>query len=543
MTTRRELFEAEGFWLLDIEAGGQVLRFSTEPLEILDESGATLVYREGLQDLTAGRSSDGSTDFSVPVSIVSAEAWDALVGGFVQIERARATIRRWFDGFTFERAQPLIDGFVSGFSYGEVDESVNFSVVRRIRNFSRLIPSPGMVVDEDTWPVRGGFETDERVLGVTYPIVFGTPGNIDGTIVAATPALLVEWRNAPQTNRRMLIAGHRVAAAQVTLFDYTDEAAPESLVVSVLHEEDLVGRVCAVVDPDSGGGLTNVELGRVYYVGWNEPGLVRGQDAILGAGDLIEWILETWTDQRIDRARFAEVRDVLNAYRIDTHLVGEWTDPPEFLNAEVLPLLPVEPRQGADGLWYKLRRVTATKADSKATLDADTQRVDRASRVTTQSDAVVNEVTIEYAPDRSTGRFRRRIVVGEDDGFRNRDEFDPELDGVDPRFFGSYRAKLSHQLFGRQPITIQANAVCDSTTAARIAQDIIDQQAIPRRAVDYTGQTELEAFDEGDVVVLNDSSVGLIDVLAEVRDVVAGGPDASIPLLLFDDPVLLDRLQ
>jgi len=542
VTSRLELLQAEGFWLLEVQAGGQVLRFSSEPITVLTQQGAELVYREGLQPLTSGRSSDGSTDFSVPVSVLGTEAWDVLVGSFVQIERARATIYRWHEGQTIERATVLVDGFVSGFSYGEIDEPVQFAVVRRLRSFSRLIPSPGMVVDESTWPVRGGFEVDEKILGVTYPMVFGSPGNVDGEIVAATPALLVEKNTVPLgAGDRLLIAGHKVFAAEVTIFDYTDEDTPVQAVLPVLHETDAVGRVCALVDP-TGSGLT-IEKGRTYYVGWNEPGLVRGVEPVLGAGDLIEWVLETWTDQRIDRARFAEVRDVLNAYLIDSYIVGEWTDPNEYLSAEILPLLPVEPRQGVEGIWYKLRRVTATRADSKARLDADTRRIQRASRVTTESDSVVNEVTIEFAPDRATGRFRRRLIVGALDAFRDRDELDPEIEGVDPRMLGSYRAKLSQQLFDRQPITLSAHSVYDPTTAARIAQDVIDQQALPRRAVDYTGETELEAFGEGDVVTLNDSSVGFADVLAEVRDVVAGGADAAVPLLLFDDPILIERLQ
>ena len=90
---------------------------------------------------------------------------------------------------------------------------------------------------------------------------------------------------------------------------------------------------------------------------------------------------------------------------------------------------------------------------------------------------------------------------------------------------------------------MQAGAVYDPATAVRIARDIVDAQALPRRAVAYTGELELAALSEGDVVILNDTAAGLIDVLAEVRDVTTGGPDVALSFLLFDDPATLGRLM
>ncbi|MCK5495499.1 MAG: hypothetical protein KAI80_03725, partial [Hyphomicrobiaceae bacterium] len=123
------------------------------------------------------------------------------------------------------------------------------------------------------------------------------------------------------------------------------------------------------------------------------------------------------------------------------------------------------------------------------------------------------------------------------------DELQPSLTEPDDRYVGSYRAQVSAQQFGRQPVTMQAGAVYDPATAVRIARDIVDAQALPRRSVAYTGELELAALSEGDVVILNDTAAGLIDVLAEVRDVTTGGPDVALSFLLFDDPATLGRLM
>ncbi len=545
---RLELLGAEIVWLLDLEIAGQVFRFATEDAEVASESGDTLIYVEGLADPGTGRSFDGTAEIAIPIEINSDDAWATIVAQFGLIERTPGTLRQWVEGITLEAAEVVLTGHVSGFTYNEPNDPVSFSLVRRERETSRLIPSSGMVIDDTTWPVRGGFDTDEKILGVRYPMIFGTPGNLGGgVIVAATEAMMVEFRMSPNNNLRLLIAGHRVAAATVTIFDYTDDA-PVSNTASVIHEPDGVGRICALVDPQAAGFNAN-ELGRTWYIGWNEPGFDAGNGALVGAGDVIEWILRTWTDIRIDAARFASVRERLNAYQLDPTIINAQLRPSEWLNSELLPLLPVEPQQGEDGLWYRIRRTTAVLSDVVAVLNADTGEVQVASPITWQSGDIVNEVTIEYAEDRGTGNMLRRIVIGAKVGERARpDELDTDLPGTDTRFLGNFRARLSVNLFrngqsdGVFPLQLQAPTVYDSRTAARIAQDKIEEQALPRRSTSYTAGSEQLGLSEGDVVLIIDTARGINEELAEVRDVVAGGAVTTIPVLFFDDPLLVKRL-
>ena len=110
------------------------------------------------------------------------------------------------------------------------------------------------------------------------------------------------------------------------------------------------------------------------------------------------------------------------------------------------------------------------------------------------------------------------------------------------RITGGYRSALSQAIYGRQSIEITADAVWDDATATLIGQDIIAEQALPRRFVDYSGGTDLEAFNIGDIVILNDSEVFLFDVVAQILDITVGGPDITLAFELFDDPVVSDRL-
>ncbi|NRA03745.1 MAG: hypothetical protein HRU00_14195 [Myxococcales bacterium] len=541
MITRRSLLGMKGEWLVEIFISGSPFRFGTAPVDVTTTAGDVVRFFEGLDEQTLSASSEGSPDFSIAVAIDAGEEWGKIIGRAGVIERAPATLRRYFDGQILEESRLVLEGTVENFAYGEANERIQFDIVRRARTASRMLPSPGMVVDDTTWPVQPLWQFDEKIVGSFYPIIIGEPGS-GSTTKAATEALLVETRTA-FSDERLLIAGHKVSAAAVTIFDYTDEGTPPSASISVSTQKDKVGREISYCQM-SGSGIT-VDPGRVYYVGWPSQGggllNANGAGALRGAGDVIAWIVQTWTDIPIDGARFAGVRELLNAYKIDTY-INEPVDPMAWLNAEVFPLLPVEPRQGEAGIYWYMRRWSATASDAIARLDADAEQIQRESLITTQSSQVVNEVAVAYGPDRSTGRHNFRVILGAELRTRPNDEIEAGLVTTDDRMIGGYRAALSQSIYGRQPLELAADAVWDPATAVLIAQDIIAAQALPRRYVEYSGGSDLESFEIGDVIVLNDSSVQLLDVVAQVLDVTFGGADVVLSLELFDDPVVSDRL-
>ncbi len=548
---RLDLLGKRAHWLLDIDVNGSPFRFATAPLEILRADGVTLVYREGLDDIRHSLTAEGSTDFSIPITLDNSEAWRDLIANYAQLERAAAVIYRWFDGQTFEQARKVLDGTVQGFAYGEQLEPVSFDVVRQIRTRGRKFPTPAMVADEVTWPVRVGLVLAANVIGAFYPIVIGAPGTVanvtDGR--PATDGLLVEFRSPPPNDHRLMIAGHRVQATTVLVSDYNEPLGPVSNLIAVEEMQDLVGRTISYADLSvfaMGGG--DVEQNRAYYVAWSAPdgggGLVSpvSNTLLRGAGDVILWLFQTWTDVRFDAARFSAVRETLNSYKIDT-FVNDPIDPIEWLNSQIIPLLPIAPYQGEDGLYFYLRRPTVDRWDNVARLDADLGQIQRDSAVTMASDQIVNEVTVLFQPDRSTGRFRARVIISADDGARGEDELEAGLVEVDSRVQGSYLAKLSRQEYERQPIEIEAPAVWDEATAVRIGHDTIAEQALPRRFVDYTGEIDLEAFEVGNPIILNDTAVELLNVVAVILDMTIGGPEVTLHLELIDDPVVLERLS
>jgi hypothetical protein len=404
-----------------------------------------------------------------------------------------------------------------------------------------------MVVDENTWPVRALFNVPDTILGAFYPIIIGAPGTTIGVTggLPATDGLLVEQR-AATLGDRLMIAGHRVEADFVTVHDYTDDTAPVSNVIAVQETTDLVGRIISYCDLTVFGAA--VQPGDVFYISWDADGVGGGLTSptsgglLRGGHDVIAWLYKTWTDTDIDSARFSALKDLLNTYKFDT-FVNEPIDPEEWIQSEIIPFLPIAPLEGEEGLYFYRRRFDALPWEAVARLDADIREISRDSSVTTASDQIVNEVTVEFQPDRSTGRFRQRVIVSADNLTRTDDELQAGLVDNDVRIQASYRAALSRKKYGRQPITLQLNSVWDVATAVRIAVDLIHEQALPRRFVDYVGPTDLEAFGIGDVIILNDTAVNLIDVVAVILDMeVGGGDDVAINFELVDDPIVIERL-
>lgn len=543
---RSDILGKRGHWLLDFELNGRPFRFATAPLLIARDDGSELFYQEGLQDFSHSLTGEGSTDFTIPIELDASENWEVLVANFVTLERAPAIVRRYFEGQILEEARVVVRGQLQGFAYGERLERVTFNVVRRIRTRGRMFPTPGMVVDEDTWPVRALWNVPETILGAFYPIIVGAPGTTAGVTGGnpATDGLMVEQR-AATLGDRLMIAGHRVQATSVTVHDYTDETAPISNVIAVQETTDLVGRIISYCDLTVFGAA--IQPGDVFYVSWDANGNGGGLKStttnglLRGGHEIIVWLYETWTDTDIDDPSFSAHADFLNAYKFDT-FINEPIDPEEWIQSEIIPFLPIAPLEGAEGLYFYRRRFNASRTEAVARLDADTQRISRGSAITTQSTQIVNEVTVEFQPDRSTGRFRSRVTISADDLTRGEDELEAGLLENDVRIQASYRARLSRQRFDRQSISIQLNAVWDEPTAVRIATDIISEQALPRRFVDYVGETDLEAFGIGDIVILNDTSVELIDVVALILDMTVGGPDVVLHFELIDDPIQLERL-
>ena len=527
------LLRYPAMWLFEVTVGGREFFFAERPVVAVDERGRSRVYQEGLGSIVAGWASEGTPERSIGIELDAASDWSALVAPGRSLERSPGRLLRWIEGALYETARVFLEGSCEGLQHGDELEPLSFGLTRASPPDSSPIPPARAAVDASTWPVRSGWSTAASALGAGYPLVIGQPGS---ATVPASPAPLVETDHASLTTDRALVCGGRVDAATVTVFDVTDAGAWESQSLAVATTTDLAGRTVSYVEV-GGEFAVATDSTRRYEVAWTggagllDPTTGR---ALRGAGDVLAWLFRTFTRTPFDDAAFAASRSALNAYLVDT-FVDQPISALELANS-IAAMLPVDLRQGPNGVYYGLRRLEVRAEEAVASLSADRREIERDGPVEVRSGDLVNEVAVAYAPQGSGSTYTRRVIVTGQD---RADELDTQVRSADDaRVLVTYRATLSQREHGLHAIEIELPHVHDDATARQVALDAITAQAFPRRGVRYRGGAELEAIQPDDVVLLTDSALGLADAPALVLDVVVGGPDLALDLLLYDDPVL-----
>jgi len=531
MLARLDVVGAEALWLLEVEVSGRPMYYSERRIEVTRDDGVVLVYEEGLAELTHSVAGSSSPDETISVQLTTEDDWASIVARFHEIVGSPARLSRWFDGQIYESRRLILEGYVSGLSYREQDEPVGLVIKRRSRSQSRMLPSPGMVVDETTWgPVASA------AWGFAYPIIIGQPGTYSSGTLPGAPAFYVD-------TDIVLVAGHTTAATTVTILDTTDLTAPIAEVFALADSVDATGRKTRTADISGAVGLTSGS-GRRYFTAWPAAGGLISPftgELLRGAGDVIEWIIRTWTDIRLDHGRHAAVREALNAYKIDTY-IDDPVDPMEWL-AGIIDWLPVDQRVGEDGIYYHLRRWGATEADAVLVIDLDAGDFQLESDIAVVGvDQVINEVTVKYAPY-AGGELSARRIIGAENSTRPRDEFEPSLVQTDARIIGNHLARLSQaRPWGRRPHEIELHDVWDTTTAIQVGMDALQARALPKRALSVSGEVDLETVRDGSIALVNRSSSSLSYAVAEIVDMDIGGPDVLLHLEVLDDPTQRARL-
>lgn len=435
-------------------------------------------------------------------------------------------------------------------------------------------------------------------LGLVYPVVFGRPGRTTGLAYPVFEGAIGAHVSRDLGDRLMsggaefgyagpyvVIAGHRVMSESVyaytesvsnETFDYYDDPAdpdPAFNGFRVEHWTDAVGNTVAVLvghGTDNGGGdvpigsseansLGSTQLinriadnsfrssddgngGTLYvpvYVGWydhtrsDEGGGMVGEDGELvrGAGDVLTYLLRQ-TGMRVDAGRCAAAASLLNSFKIDC-AIDERTKIWEWLQANLLPILPVSIATGPEGIYVVVWRYNATAADATLRLDADEDpTVQRASRVKVDSSRVTNQFRFNFCVNRRTGQAMQYRGL---DATYNADE---------PSVRASYLCAVSQARYrssrdsGVRPEEITSSVIWDVATADAILAVRARAYALARRTVDYiVSGSEYDDVERGDVVLLTDTEIGIVDQLAIVREVQVDGSGAyGVSLLIIEDP-------
>ena len=231
-----------------------------------------------------------------------------------------------------------------------------------------------------------------------------------------------------------------------------------------------------------------------------------------GAGEVVAYLLDR-SGLRVNTLNNRTILQELDAYRLD-FWINESRSPWEIISEDILPLCPISPRVTQEGLGFILWKWDATKADAVAHFHADRQSMERQGPVEVSpfSD-VYNVIKIEYCYEGPTGKPLKSLTytheeteyrTGTVDGTPS-DHADTYPGGV---VFNPYAYHSYTQYGSRAGLVIEAPAVEQDATAAKILDWKIRYHSQTHRTVNYRLPQEAQAHQVGDVVTVTDPGIG-----------------------------------
>lgn len=486
-------------WLLDLTWGGAEYHLAEEEAEVT-VGGETVRYLAGL--VVAGgvergaQVGDGVLDapaVSLELHLEGVVDVPARIAAGYPLSAATGTLWLWLEGT--EHRERIVSGYIDGPEFGEADEPVVVTLEDDRLTNDLLFP-----------PANARMVAGSQNPGERYPWIIGAPGSSDAfgssALVWATsgsPTALVD---------EVLVAGHPVDASSVTIYN-ADEDFDDSL--SVTTDTDSFGRTVSIVDISSWTAVRRVPTAR-FYARWTGTGLLIRNEAVSGAGDVLRWAL-TQTQLTVAPGRLAALLPRLNQYTIACDITAapdRRIDMWDWIEANLLPVLPLSAVRTPDGLDFVLWRWDATSSDAVAHLVEGENAVRLGGVGTTSRGAVRNELRLAYAPDVATSSYTRTaILTGDPDTLRIENDSVAHRDCV-----------RSRQLFGKT-LTWEGSTdvVYSDTTAFRILRDKARELALPSEHVGYSvGPLVGAHLAAGDVVVVTDAGIGWDEVLCFVEN-------------------------
>jgi hypothetical protein len=355
-------------------------------------------------------------------------------------------------------------------------------------------------------------------LGTIPPIVIGHPGALtesnQNLIWEGAPAIYIDQTPGSET---LLACCHRVSPVSGDLWVNGPSGTSDRRVWATVNysaSEDLSGRPITIVDLSATPpGVFDLQA---VSDDWFCAFIGTGDVQVLGlpsqGGQLVKTFLNQCFGLRLDQNKLGEVISYLNGYSFDGY-INEQVNPWEYLQEQVLSLLPVSAVNGPDGLYLAPWFPDAGAVDEII----EGRQVSIDGQVKYEKMKIVNNLTINYQYQDDSQTFRQIVEVNSTNN--------------------AY-AELSQQLFGMQSKVIETPIVNDEATAQQIANWMIRAYSIPPRRVSLrVSSSRYQPRRVGDVVDVNLPSLSIAQrgIICEIER--AGRPVMRIDVLLFDDVI------
>lgn len=538
-----------GAWLLDLTVGGQLLRYATREVTVTDSAGRSHLYRAGLSDFEMRL--DGYEEAQGVEVADRAIQWAQLAARGIRIDRGPAVLRYWEEGQSLEAARVVLDGELAAPEYGVPGALSSLVATVQVPAANVQWPPPQARVDLTTFEYDTSVVIfDEAIVGAPYPTVFGYPGdnetvfNVIGTRagIPAVPALMCFYNAVTDVGgcHVMVCIGEADAVGKnVRLWDGS-ESIPSGVVDvypsdsrSAATSTDLLGQAYTMCE-FAGLGTVVPFTGHEYYASFGPSsgfggGLKRpaGDGPIRELTDVLLFVLRH-CGRSVDYAAQEAERPYLAGYYVDGHL----SDPVYLLDwaDDVLTtLFPItRARSSRGGIYYRFLDWSGTATSARMHLDADARRVRRVTGLVSDSSAIANTFSLEYAKNAITGAYFGKRTLGPragalSAGLIETDPFTGASSLTDERILGSPLCARSESLYGAiAREAFQSDFVWSDLVAEGILAHWALRDALPHRVVSYEGEG-LSHLRRGDLVTITDSEIALSRAVALVASLALSG--------------------
>jgi len=510
-------------FLLAIKFAGRDFYFSTRPLVLYDKVDQPIQYRGGLEAKwtdALNLFNESPTLLSIPINLVFPTDISELVSKGHDLWRGTGELSLWIEGRPHEDRVVLINGSLTDPSYGAKGERVKFSLEANGFEDTSLTHTQTQKVNLLTW-----LDPAEASIDAYYPIVWGTPGIYslsDGT-PATTYGTPVPVGKKSLPNAIGIVAGHEVEATQVTLYNLSMNPVT-SVVGNLVTTTDLLDQAVTTVDL-GGAGLSYSPEDEIWAI-WDIDGGGAWNDkrtaAVSGAGAVIRYLLRTST-LKIDLGTWRSLGTYLDQnFKLSGYIndaISSW----KYISNEIIPLLPLSIYSTPEGIGASLWRREALKSDAVGTITigGGTSRI---GPVQYEKQTIINDLRLEFASNAESNKTLRSVgVVG-------------DKEPTESDLFSTEYSRASYLRYGIKSSAIKSDIIYETATAINVLQWKHRASALPYRVIRYQVPIRLGFLRRGDLVLLNDKELFILDYLCFIRDIEWTNGNPILSLVLVDDP-------
>ena len=498
-----ELRGSRPAFILTVSWLGRTYRFADRPLIINTSAGEALRYDgsldvRSLQDSLArtdGTPQGGTASMSVVFPDVSLmrEYLEGRILEGASCELSMVFVRAGIADTIYEDRFIQIRGHVSRPQIGFHDRPegfAGFTITARPFDTKTPILTSSQRITATTQPY-----TAEDYHGAMYPLIIGSPGS---DLLPGSPAYV---RTLQTSGKRGIIAAGRVDAERVTI---SDEAGVEHTDLEVEHLLDDLGQLFAQVDLSSKPGHFDISDGKKIFCHWTYQGADTyglknpfGSGGLHKATDLARYLLGL-TGAAVDHAQWVSAAPVLDRYTFSGYINDPSVTVWEFMRSQMLPLMPLQVRVGANGLYpVSLLPTNYPSQLPQLTIDA-ALGIEQASpvQITQELRDIVNQMALSYLYNARETRLTAQLVCTPDESITDRTR--------------TTEAQRSREIYGeRAGPDIEATYIADESGAHHALRWLLYDRGFLHMAVQLRAAPRYGWLMVGDEVSLTSSALSL----------------------------------